>query len=195
MEDVPQTAYRNVATVVRTHGTRGEVVVRSLTDLPFSVPEGAEVFFNPPSLHGIHRAHVASVQQGYPDSRISLEGVDDIAEVSDLVGKTVLAHRSDLPPDEGRDRLVGRAVHCVERGDLGVIDEVFSAGSANLVWTVHGPYGEVLVPVIDEVVLDIPADEESPIEVHLPHGLLDQEADVVDGPAAGEEPSVRGGRP
>lgn len=154
-------------------------MVRPLADLPFSVPAGAEVFFNPPSLHGIHRATLASVEAGERDCVVSLEGVTDTASVSDLVGKTVLAHVEDLPrvPE---DTVVGRAVTCVERGDLGTIDDVFSAGTANLVWVVHGPFGEVLVPVVDEVVLDIPDDVSQPIVVHLPYGLVDAEATFAD---------------
>ena len=44
------------------------------------------------------------------------------------------------------------------RGVLGEIVEVIVTG-ANDVWVVDGPFGEVLLPVIDDVVLDV--DEEA----------------------------------
>ena len=42
-------------------------------------------------------------------------------------------------------------------------------------WTVEGPFGEVLIPVVDEVVLDIPEDPSQPISVRLPYGLIADE--------------------
>lgn len=169
------TAYRNVAVVVKTRGIRGEVVVTSTTGLPFAVPEGTLVHLTPPPLRGIRKARVEYVDEGYPSSLVKFHGVDDIDTASTLVGRTVLVHRDDYPDDDGRLDLIGRSVHCIEKGPLGSIIEEFQAGSANFVWTVEGPFGEVLIPVVDEVVLDIPEDPSQPISVRLPYGLIADE--------------------
>lgn len=157
-------------------------MVSSTTGLPFILPDGAELFFNPPSLRGIHRATIEYIEGGFPDARVKLQGVDSIDDVADLVGKTVLVHREDYAEGEAPEDPIGREVCCIERGPLGTIDGAFSAGTANRVWTVNGPYGEILIPVIDRIVLDIPDDVAESISVHLPYGLIDAEAIEVDGP-------------
>jgi len=47
---------------------------------------------------------------------------------------------------------------------------------ANDVWVVHGPYGEVLLPVIDDVVVSFDEDAETVMVTLLP-GLLPEEAE------------------
>ena len=44
-------------------------------------------------------------------------------------------------------------------------------GPANDVWVIDGPFGEVLVPVVDEVVVEVP--DAGPIIVSVPSGLVD----------------------
>ncbi len=69
---------------------------------------------------------------------------------------------------------VGLAVIDEERGDLGCVEDVIVTG-ANDVWVIRGErYGEVLVPVIDDVVLGV--DEEMrTARVRLLPGLLEEE--------------------
>ena len=55
-------------------------------------------------------------------------------------------------------------------GYLGTISEVM-VGPANDVWVIDGPFGEVLVPVVDEVVVEVP--DAGPIIVSVPSGLVD----------------------
>ena len=43
-------------------------------------------------------------------------------------------------------------------------------GGGNDVWVVEGPYGEVLVPVVDAIVTNCPEDDV--IDVDLPDGLV-----------------------
>ena len=43
-------------------------------------------------------------------------------------------------------------------------------GAANDVWVIEGPFGEVLVPVVDEFVLA--CDDHGPIRVRVPDGTV-----------------------
>ncbi len=93
-----------------------------------------------------------------------------------MVGSSICVPSDDLPDEvliENED-LVGYRVTDVDRGDLGVIDEIIVTG-ANDVWVVHGPLGEVLLPVIDEVVLELD-DASRTISVRLLPGLLEDES-------------------
>ena len=56
---------------------------------------------------------------------------------------------------------------------LGTIVEIMSA-PANDVWVVEGNrYGEVLIPVIEQVVLDLP--DQGTISVRVMDGLIDMD--------------------
>lgn len=67
--------------------------------------------------------------------------------------------------------LLGRSVVDERFDDLGSIVEVMET-PANDVWVLDGSsHGEVLMPVIDEVIVELP--EEGAITVHIMDGLLD----------------------
>lgn len=99
----------------------------------------------------------------------------DLAEV--LVGAELFvdeADRDPLPADTYYfDDLLGCEVICSQRGDLGRLVEVMDL-PANDVWRVEGPYGEILIPAIHEVVDEVDLKAKR-IRVTLPDGLIDEE--------------------
>ena len=103
---------------------------------------------------------------------VSLSGCTDLGGAEELAGSIVLARVEDLPHDyllSDRDALVGRTVVDEEHGELGSISEVLT-GAANDVWVVEGPYGEVLVPVVDEFVVS--CEQTGPLRVRVPQGTV-----------------------
>lgn len=166
-------AFRSIARVEKAHGRRGEVVTVAVHGLPALVHEGLEVAVVPPGLRGSRWHTVESVRR---DDRagelVALSGVSSLADAEELVGKTLLARVRDLPADlplHDPERLVGREVSDVRLGPLGTIAEVI-LGPANDVWAVRGPSGEVLLPVVDAVVTEVPASGD--ISVRVPDGLV-----------------------
>ena len=74
-----------------------------------------------------------------------------------------------IPQEYGRRGGSGELEYQERRaGGSGVIEEVLS-GPANDVWVVRGELGELLLPVVDQVVSSVPDD--GPIEVCAPAGL------------------------
>ena len=67
----------------------------------------------------------------------------------------------------------GLAVTDVRRGLLGEVVEVIVTG-ANDVWVLEGPLGEVLLPVIDDVVVRVDYESRTATVQALP-GLLPEE--------------------
>jgi len=59
-----------------------------------------------------------------------------------------------------------------ERGLIGTVDDVIITG-ANDVWIVDGPFGEVLIPVIEDVVHEIDEDAMTARVTLLP-GLIEE---------------------
>lgn len=166
------TTYRSIARIQKTHGRKGEVVAVPAHGLPPLLHANLEVFLVPPSLKG-PRCHVVRGCVGTGDAQlVSFGGVDSLDAASKLVGRTVLARVSDLPADallHDVDAWLGRTVRDASHGELGRIEEVLR-GPAQDVWVVRGALGEVLIPVVEEFVRELP--ENGSLVVKLPRGLV-----------------------
>lgn len=173
------TPYTNVARIVRTHGKKGEVVVAPLDGLPFVLEPGMRVCLTPPDLEGERFRTVESLNDRGPADLIAFSGVTSLTDAERLVGKLVLARREDVP-DVVREQAVlscvGRELADARHGALGRVAEVMQL-PANDVWRVEGgPYGELLVPVIPDVIDEDAIPTDGPIEVRLLAGILPEEA-------------------
>lgn len=138
---------------------------------------GTEVWFVPPSATAAS-SRIISVRPGPKGPIALLEGIGSIDQARLLVGSRMLARAQDVPEDwfdaEEFDA-VGMRVRDEVHGDLGDVVDVIITG-ANDVFVVEGPFGQVLIPVIDDVVLDIDEDADL-ITVRLLPGLLPGEDD------------------
>ncbi len=158
--------------VAKTHGMNGEVSVIMAADLPVELLAGLEVWFVPPPAL-VRTGRITGVRPGPKGPLFSIDTVGDLATAETLRGCTLLARVLDLPEAFEELDVVGMTVVDGERGVIGEITDVIVTG-ANDVWVVEGPYGEVLIPVIDQVVDEI--DEESgTVKVTLLDGLIEGE--------------------
>jgi 16S rRNA processing protein RimM len=165
-------AFVPLGRVAKTHGLDGEVSVITTEGLPVERLCGLEVWFVPPPAT-VRSSRVLGIRPGPKGPLFSFEGVSDLNTASSLRGTLVLARASELPEVEEELDVVGFTVTDETRGDLGEIVDVILTG-ANDVWIVHGPYGEVLVPVIDDVVTGFDEDERH-ASVKLLPGLIEGE--------------------
>jgi 16S rRNA processing protein RimM len=141
--------------IVKTHGLAGEVSVAVTDGLPLERLVGVPVWFVPPP-GSIRRSTIAGVRPGPKGPLVRLEGVDGPDAADSLRGTSIMAALADVPAGlipEPEDDPVGMRVVDEVRGYLGVLDEVLVTG-ANDVWIVRGgPFGEVLIPVIEQCIL------------------------------------------
>jgi 16S rRNA processing protein RimM len=161
--------------IVKTHGLAGEVSVAVTDGLPLERLIGVRVWFVPPP--GIVRESVISgVRRGPKGPLVKLDGIDGPDAAAALRGTTILAAEADVPADmvpEPEDDPVGMRVVDETRGDIGFIEEVLVTG-ANDVWVVHGgPFGEVLIPVIEQCVVGLDWDAMT-ANVRLLPGLIEE---------------------
>ncbi|WP_321972692.1 16S rRNA processing protein RimM [Paratractidigestivibacter sp.] len=151
--------YRCIARVQKSHGKIGEVVAVPVHGLPAVLAEGLDVCVVPPRLKGERWKTVESCfEDNREGSLIHLSGVDGIDEAKALVGRYLLARESDLPDDidlHDVDRLLGREVADERLGLSGRITEVMR-GVANDVWVIDAGGEELLLPVIERVVMEVP---------------------------------------
>lgn len=105
---------------------------------------------------------------------VVLEGVPDRNAAESLAGSEASVPKSCLPEavdDEFYyDDLIGMEVATEEGKLIGTVDNVFATGGNDVI-EVSGPFGEVLIPAIESVVLKVDRSEKK-ITVRLMEGLL-----------------------
>lgn len=165
-----------VGTIVNTHGIRGELKVVPHTDF------AEERFKTKSKLYIQHAETQQTIPVEVESSRlqknmyvIKFSGFTNINEVEKYKGWLLKVSESDrevLDEDEYYySDIIGCSVVTDEGEELGVIHEILSPG-ANDVWVVKRKKGaDVLLPVIDEVILDINIADKM-IRVHIMEGLL-----------------------
>ncbi len=139
-----------------------------------------DIALTPPALKRDRFSRVEAVGDAGDCVRVKFRGVDSLEDSEKIVGCYLLAREDDLylgAFDVAYDDLIGRAVEDARYGELGNIAEVIET-PANDVWSIEGPYGEVLVPVIDQVVSEIP--DEGPIRIAVMDGIIDAPAPEED---------------
>ena len=164
--------YKAVARVVKAHGNKGKVVVAARDGLPFVLREGMRVACVPPEAKRDRFHVVESVEQGASGALVGLSGSRGRDDAEHLAGKVVLVRAADLPAGfelHDAPSLVGREVADASLGFSATRAEVMQ-GPANDVWVLDCDGREVLVPVIDEVVSEVP--EKGPIPIRLPDGII-----------------------
>ncbi|MDO8962955.1 MAG: ribosome maturation factor RimM [Coriobacteriia bacterium] len=165
-------AFLPLGRVARTHGLNGEVSVVLTADLPVERLVGLEVWFAPPPAL-VRSARITAIRPGPKGPLFAFDGVADIGTASTLRGCNVLVRAGELPEVEEEFDPVGLTVIDEERGVIGEIADVIVTG-ANDVWIVEGgPFGQVLIPVIDDVVLEFDEDADA-VHVRLLPGLIEE---------------------
>lgn len=169
-----------IGRIVKVRGLRGDLKIQPLTWRPQRFLEMKGVWAAMP---GGEERFLAFKRVREENGVVYVRFVDvarrELAEP--LVGSELFideADRSPLPEDSYYiDDVVGCEVICTEHGSLGHLQQVLEM-PGNDIWQVTGPFGEVLVPVIHEVVHTIDTKSRR-IEVTLPEGLIES-ADVDD---------------
>jgi 16S rRNA processing protein RimM len=160
-----------IATVLRPHGVRGELKVRVETDFPKRFALLSRVYLGPEYLP----FEVQGFRNLPKHGLLKLKGLHDRTAADALRGMEVqipIGEAMPLGPGEYYEHeIVGLEVWSDDGERLGVIQEVLFTGS-NPVYVTAGPNGEILVPSLPDVVLDVDL-EGGRMTVRLPPGLLD----------------------
>jgi 16S rRNA processing protein RimM len=168
--------YLVIGEVLRPHGVQGELRIRILTDYPERIAELQTVYLgagvDSPTLKP-YPVEGMRMHQNY--GLLKLRGINSRNQADRLRDLFIMVDMEHaVPLEEGEFyvfELLGLEVRTVEGDSLGTITEVIETG-ANDVYVVDSPrYGEVLIPVTEETVLqtDIAA---RILTVRLPEGLL-----------------------
>lgn len=159
-------------TVIGVHGLRGDLKVRPLSGDSTSLDSVKDVTLRGATKTSQHKVQKAVRHKG--NLLIRLDGVTSIESAEKFIGCDILISHDDLselPDDEFYwFQLEGLRVDDRQLGEIGRIVEIFTTPAHDIL-IVHGPRGEVMIPVVDEFILKI--DEvEKVMHVDLPIGLV-----------------------
>ena len=160
--------YVIVAQVMGPHGRDGCLNIRLLSDLAGRFDSGSALLIDQ------HSYTISSSRQTGPDNALLwLEGISSRSQTAPLVGKYLTASPdSNAELEEGEYfhyQLIGMQVSTEEGEALGEIQEILETGS-NDVYIVRGNDGELLIPAVAHVVLEVDVAANS-MRVRLPDGL------------------------
>ena len=142
-----------VGIVMGPHGVHGEVRVRVLSDVPHRFEPGNTLLVQDTE---------RTIQSSSPNSRgsvlLKLEGINSPAAARELTGLELAASTDSSPAlPEGEYfhyQLMGLQVRTEDGESLGRISEIIATGS-NDVYVVTGPNGEILLPALAQVILNV----------------------------------------
>ena len=145
-----------VGIVLGPHGVNGELRVRVLSDVPHRFDPGNLIW-----LHDTERVIVSSSPAGRDTVLLELEGIDSPSAAREFIGLELTARTDSSPPlPEGEYfhyQLLGLRVRTEEGEFLGQISEIIATGS-NDVYVVSGPSGDILIPALAQVILQVDPD-------------------------------------
>ncbi|MCR8641774.1 ribosome maturation factor RimM [Paenibacillus sp. N1-5-1-14] len=166
-----------VGEIVNTQGIRGEIKVVPHTDFAEQrFAKGNQLIIV--DVKGTQTPVVVQSSRLHKKMYIlSLKDYTNINMVEKFKGsllKITASEQEELDEDEYYyHEIIGCSVETEEGEVLGTIKEILTPG-ANDVWVVKRPQGkDLLLPVIDDVILDINVDEKK-ILVYLMEGLLEE---------------------
>jgi len=146
-----------VGVVAKPHGLRGEVVVQALSDAPGRFDPGSQ--FLALAANGMTRALVVLESRPFQDRLlIRFDGFATREDADAIHGAELTIGRDQVAPlPEGRYyrfELEGLRVATKGGAHLGVVTAVFGTG-ANDVIAVKGAGGEILLPLLPEVIVSV----------------------------------------
>lgn len=170
-----------IGEIVSTQGNKGEIRVVAHTEFPERfLTMDQLLLFQKSGSEPAYRIKIENCRFHKGFVIIKLAGVDTIEQASALKGLEIKVHRSDVVPlPSGRNyifELIGLKVITTEGVELGTITDVLQTG-ANDVYVVKPKPGitknqEILIPVIEDVVLEVSLDNQT-VLVKLLNGLLE----------------------
>lgn len=165
--------------VVGAHGLRGDLKVKihsgentAIIDLPgvFLCDETGQL-----TEYDIVRAVARS-----RDVLLRLRGVDDINRAESLIGQQLWMRFEDLPGLANDEyywcELEGLEVVDRRRGSIGTLCDLMPT-PAHDIYVVRGPFGEILIPAVDQFIVDVDL-ERRLLEVDLLDGFISEPNEV-----------------
>jgi len=151
----PRPGFTAVGRVLRPHALKGELRVSAFSPEARNLQRGRPVY-----LAAVRRV-IMRARLDRDAWILKLEGIDGRDQVEALRGELLEMPDAEVLREDDQSyfvhEIIGLTVRTAEGRDLGKIVEVLTTG-ANDVYVTRGPAGEVMIPVIADVIerIDVP---------------------------------------
>ena len=159
-----------VGRVLRPHGVRGELVIQAYSELIRSLEPSSEVFLEDRPIALI------SIRPHREKYLIRLEGCSNRTEAEHFRDQEIqiaFADAEDLP--DGTYfywQIIGLQVFAESGEGLGQISEIIETGANDVYLVKQQSGGEILIPAIEDVILEVDL-ENGRMKVHILPGMLE----------------------
>lgn len=144
-------------------------------DLSPSQLAGLEVWIVPPPESGAVPRRLSDLRPTGKGTIARITGVNEAADAHELSGRFLLTPGEEQEAEQiPGDEFLDVRVYDAQRGFLGMVEDIIVTGANDVLVLEGGPFGEVLLPVIDDVIgkLDV---EAGTLQVTLLEGLIEEE--------------------
>lgn len=165
----------NVGFIVNTHGLKGEVKVKQITDFIERFSVGNKVYIE--GEDGSYESlQIDACKQHKQMLILHFKEYNSLEAVEWMKGKKLLIKKEQQTPlprgEYYYHEIIGCTVFSTDGVEIGVVDHILAPG-ANDVWVVHDDCGkEILIPYIDDVVKEVHV-EKKKIIIEVMEGLID----------------------
>ncbi len=170
---MPQKPYLEAGQIVGTHGVRGEVRVQPWCDSPQQFATFKKLYWDKEGKQPVKL-------KSRPHKNIALallEGIDTVEAAQVLRGKMLYVDRKDIKLPKGHhlvQDLIGMTIVDADTGETyGTLTDVSQTG-ANAVYHMQTDKGEVLIPAIPDVIIEINLKKDI-LRLRPMKGLLDDD--------------------
>lgn len=165
----------DVGKIVNTHGVRGEVKVKRITDFEDRFAVGSMLYITLEDQNSLE-LEIDGHRQHQQFDLLHFKGYDNINDVELFKGAYLKIKEEQLTPlAEGEyyyHEIIGCEMYTTSGEKIGEITSILSPG-ANDVWVIERPNGkEALIPFIKDVVKDVNVGSKK-VTIELMEGLLD----------------------
>jgi 16S rRNA processing protein RimM len=167
-----------LARVTRPHGIRGDLRIQIMTRFPERLPELGAVYLgaDPEDPATVRKMPVAWARRDNSEYwLLHLEGIDHRDAADAFRNQYVLVSLEDAVPLEEDEiylfQVIGLEVRTTAGIALGRVQDVIETGANDVYVVQGGPYGEVLIPAIQSVIVDTNV-ETGILTIRLPAGLV-----------------------
>lgn len=149
--------FLEIGKIVRTHGIKGDVKIIPWCDDSSIMVGLSHLFFD---CEGRSLKHIESVKRSKNAVIVKFLDINSVEYAQEIVGRIVYIYREDIILPEGRyfiQDLIGMRVYDVDNKNIyyGKIVDVLQPGANDVYRVVDDNDVERLVPVIDDVVIDL----------------------------------------
>ncbi|MEI3606663.1 ribosome maturation factor RimM [Pseudogracilibacillus sp. SE30717A] len=164
-----------IGKIINTHGIKGEVKVKQISDFPERFKLGSTVYLTNHDDELI-TLKIAGMRLHKGFLLLQFEGYESINDVEHLKGVELKIKEEQQEPLGENEyyyhQIIGCNVVTTEGEEIGIIESILSPG-ANDVWVIRGKNNqEILIPYIEPVVKDVNVEGKQVI-IELMEGLID----------------------